>query len=79
MQICDEYVNFNFDSKIFQNLGTQFKESIAEIIAVIIDGRGLGIDAFGYNEMDFSRGSKKVDAVKIFKKVASEVQKNYNN
>ena len=41
MEICDDYVDKNFDQQIFTNLGENFKESIAEALAALINPPGF--------------------------------------
>ena len=41
MEICDEYLDKNFDQQIFTNLGQNFKESIAEALAALISPPGF--------------------------------------
>mgnify|MGYP006906967947 FL=1 len=41
LEICDQYVTQNFDSEIFQNLGQNFLETVAEAIAALVDIAGF--------------------------------------
>jgi len=41
LEICDQYVTQNFDSEIFQNLGQNFMETVAEAIAALVDIAGF--------------------------------------
>ena len=41
LEICDQYVAQNFDREIFQNLGQNFMETVAEALAALVDIAGF--------------------------------------
>jgi hypothetical protein len=41
LQICDEFVAKNFDQSIFENLGQDMREEVAEVLAAIVDPPGF--------------------------------------